>query len=142
MNFGVEATQSVNICLEARFVEPAEHLVKLPAQKEPDKQHGHFPETHRPSEDTTKNLRRFRIGQFATSNLEFESDEILGALKGQGGKSANVSGGDRLVGLVGPDGVEQLSLQNADFNLSNVIILHEGRGSENRGRQTEFANVP
>src|SRR5262249_34861774 len=141
MNFGVEAPQTGDVGLEARLVEPAKHLVELPAQEEPHEQHRQFPEVHRPAEDTTEDLRRLRISQLATGNLEFESDEVFWALKSQGGKGANVGGGDRLVWLVGADGVHKLPLQNADFNLIDVIILHKGGRSEDRCRQTEFANV-
>jgi hypothetical protein len=41
----------------------------------------------------------------------------FGALESKGGKSSNIVGCDRLVGLVRADGVSQLAFEDSDFDL-------------------------
>src|SRR5215831_12926328 len=71
LNLGVSPTKLRDVCLKARFIEPAEHLVELLAQEKPNRQHGQLLEFHGFAEDPTKYLRGLRIGQLAPRDLQF-----------------------------------------------------------------------
>src|SRR5439155_10345586 len=122
----VSATKLGNVCLEAGLVEPAEHLVELFAQHEPNEQHWQLAKPHRFAQNAAENLGGFGIGQRAAGDLQLQADELARSLKGQGRKSADVVSGNRLIGLVSPDRIEQLAFENADFDLVDVVVLHKG----------------
>src|SRR6516164_2807964 len=141
MHLGVPATKATDVSLKARRIEPAKHLVELFAQNEPNHWHGKFPKLHWLAKDTTENLRSLGVGQLASCNLQFQSDEAFGALKSQGRKGPDILRGDGLVRFVGPDRVHQLPFQDSDFNLVDVVVLHKSSRPEYCGWQAELANM-
>src|SRR5712692_6592492 len=105
MNLRVLATKARNVSLEALVIEPAEHLIELLAQNESNDRHGKLFKLHWLSQDTAENFRGLGIGQLASGNLQFESDEIFGALESQGYEGTDIVGCDCLIRLVSTDGI-------------------------------------
>ena len=83
MNFGVLLSEADDISMVTPLIEPAEHLVELLAQKKPNDRHGEFLKLHRPAHYATENLRRLKIGQFASCDFQLQPDEVVRALKSQ-----------------------------------------------------------
>src|SRR5258708_30222009 len=110
MNFWILVTKNSNFGLEAGTIEPAEHLVELFPQNEPYHGHRKFLELHRLAKDPAEDLRGIEIIQFASRNLKFQSDEVLGTLKGRCGKGTDVVCSDCLVWLVRAYRVHQFAL--------------------------------
>src|SRR6516225_4635687 len=141
MNVRVSATKASDVSLKTRLIEPAKHLVEFFAQNEPNHRHGKLPKLHWLAEDMTENLCRLGIGQLASRNLQLQSDELFGTLKSQSRDGADILRSDGLVRFVGADGIHQLPFQDSDFNLIDVVVLHERSGPEYCGWQAELANM-
>jgi len=104
----VGSTKTGYISFKSRFIEPAEHHVKLFAQDEPNKGQGQLLKLHGLTQDATEDLGRLGIGQFAARDLQLFSNEFGRALESQGHKRSDVVGRDRLIGLVSADGSANL----------------------------------
>src|SRR5262245_47890032 len=139
MNLGVSATKAGDVSLKARFIEPAEHLVELFAQEKAHHRQRKLLEFHRLAQNPTEDLGGLGIGQLASCNLQLQSDELFGALKSQGRESPDILRSDGLVRFVGANGIHQLPFQDSDFNLIDVVVLHESSRPEYCGWQAELA---
>ena len=116
LNLGVFAPRFQDVCLEARLVEPAEHLVELLAEEKANHRHGELLEFHGLAQNSTEDLLR--------------SDELFGAVECQRYKRADVVAGDGLIGFVCANGIHELAFQNPEFDLVDVVVLHQGRGPD------------
>ena len=113
MHLGVAATQFRDVRLEPFLIEPAVHLIVLFAQDASNHRHGKLLKLDRLAQDTTEDFSSLGIGQLASCNLQYLSDELCGAIKRQGYKGADIVDSDCLLRLVGTDGVRELALQQA-----------------------------
>src|SRR6266567_2841575 len=100
LNLGVFAPQFRDVCLEARLVEPAEHLVELLAEEKANHRHGELLEFHGLAQNSTEDLGGFGIGQLASGDFQLRSDELFGAVECQRYKRADVVAGEGLIGFV------------------------------------------
>src|SRR5262245_20632392 len=141
MDLRKPAAKIGNVGLEPRLIEPIEHLVKLAAENDPHHQHRQPLELDWFTEYAAEDVGRLRIGQLASCNLQFLSEQRVRMFKSQRYERSDVVGSNRLIRLVVPDGVHQLAFQNPDFDLLDVIILHEGRGPQDGRRQIQAAYV-
>src|SRR5713226_4884637 len=141
MDFGICPTKTGDVRLISRFIEPAEHGVKLFTQDEPDEGHRKFLKLHRLAQDAAEDLGGLGVGQLAAGDLQLFSDEFGWALESQGYKRADVVCRYGLVRFVSPDGIGQLAFQEADLDLVDVVRLHECGGPDHGGRQTQTSNV-
>src|SRR5215472_8265208 len=126
MHLRIAATQFRDVRLEPRLVEPAVHLIVLFTQNASNHRQGKLLKLDRLAQDTTEDCSRLGIRQFASCDLQRLTNELVGAIKRQGYKGTNIIDGDGLIWLVGPDGIRKLALQDADFSLFEVVILHKG----------------
>src|SRR5215471_17560876 len=85
----VTALQFRNIGFEAGIVEPAEHLVKLFAEKEPHDRHRQLMKFHLFAGDAAEHLRGLDIRELAPCDLNFSPEEPLGAQKRERNKPAD-----------------------------------------------------
>src|SRR2546430_9008852 len=108
MHLGVAATQILDVRLESFLIEPAVHLIIFFAQNTLNHRHGKLLKLYWLAKDTTEDFGSLGIGQFASCNLQGLSDELVGAIKRQGHKGADIVDSDCLIWLVGPDGVREL----------------------------------
>ena len=141
MYLGVSAAKVAYVRLKTLLIEPAEHLIEFLAQQEANRQHGKLLKLDWPVEDTTKDLGSFEIGKLASCDLKFESDELFRALKSQSREGSDIFRSNCLIRLVSTDGVHQLTFQDSNFNLVDVIVLHETGRPEYRCRQAELTNM-
>ena len=81
VNFRIAATESRNIRLEARLIEPTEHQIELLAQDESHEGQRKFLKFHGLAQHPAEDLRSFEIRQLASGNFEFFSDEFCWALE-------------------------------------------------------------
>jgi len=65
----IPAAQFRDVRIEARLIEPAEHLVELPAEEQAYPWHGQLLEFHRLAKNASEDLGRFGIGQFAARDF-------------------------------------------------------------------------
>src|SRR5215510_6565935 len=105
MNLGIAPTKLSDVRLITRIIEPAEHLVKLSAEKEPHHRHRQPLKLHRLAKNTAENLSGLRIGQLASGNLQLHSDELFGALESQRHKGPYIVSSDGLIGFISADRV-------------------------------------
>src|SRR5260370_16484872 len=81
MHLGVAATQFRNVRLESFLIEPAVHLIVLFAQNALNHRHGKLLKLDWLAKDTTEDFGSLGIGQFASCNLQYLSDELCAAIK-------------------------------------------------------------
>ena len=83
MHLRVAATQICDVRLEPFLIEPAIHLIVLftPASNH---WQGKLLKLDRLAKDTTEDFGSLGIGQFASCNLQYLSDELFGAIERQG----------------------------------------------------------
>src|SRR5215831_7632995 len=139
MNLGIFLVKLGNVRAKALLIEPTEHLIELLTQDKPHQRKREFLKLHWFSKDTAEDLCSFDVRQLAAGDLQFNSDKLLGALECLGCKSTDIIGRDCLIWLVTADWVGQLAFQDSDFNLVDVVILHESGRAEYGCRQTELA---
>src|SRR3974377_2124934 len=97
-----------DVCREAGFAKPAEHLVKLWAHKEPNDGHGKSAELDRPAEDTAKHFSGFEIVQFAPRDLQLSPNKFRGAVECQCHKGPDVIGCNGLVRFIAAQRISEL----------------------------------
>ena len=124
-DFGVAPAQAFDVGLEACLIEPAKHLIKLLSQHEANDRKWYSLKFHFLSEHATKDLGRLGIRQLAACDLDLCPDELLRALKRERDEGSDIIDGNRLICFIGSDRIGELSLQNSNFDLIYVVILHE-----------------
>src|SRR5260221_13086546 len=117
MHLGVATTQFRDVRLEPFLIEPTVHLIVLFAQDASNHRHGKLLKLDRLAQDTTEDFGSLGIGQFASCNLQYLSNELCGAIKRQGYKGANIVDSDCLIRLFGTDGRPEISLQKGPLCL-------------------------
>src|SRR6516164_8782330 len=109
MNLWIAPAKAGNVRLEARFVEPAEHLVELFAHKESNDRHRESAKLYGPAHDPAKHFRGFNVRELAPGDLQLFPDEFRGTLECQGHKGADIVRRDGLIGLIAAKRICQLS---------------------------------
>src|SRR2546426_8694635 len=97
----VVAAKRRNVRLEARFVEPLEHLMELLAQHDSREEERQPAALDRSSHHAAEGRRDRRVGELVAGDLDGLADEYVGLREGQRGERADVVGADELVWLVG-----------------------------------------
>ena len=129
MDFRIAPAETFDISLESGLIEPAKQLVELLPEEKTDERKRQFLKFHFFAEDAAKDLGRLGIGELATGDIKLLADKFLGTLEGE---RANVVGGDRLIRFTGADRIHELTLQNPDLNLVDVVVFHESSRPKNR----------
>src|SRR5262249_47707813 len=141
MDFRIVPAKLTNVRLEPIRIEPAEHLIKLLPQHQTNHRHRKLLKFYRFPKHAAKNCSSLRVRKLATRNLQIQTDEIIGPIKGKSSERSNVIRSNRLIGLVCADWIHKLPFQNSDFDLLNIVVFHESGWSKHRCRQSELADV-
>src|SRR5262245_6147075 len=137
----IASAKSVDVGLEPRGIEPAEHLVELLAEDEAHDRQRQALERDLLAKHAAENLGCLEIGKLAAGDLERFADELLWALESERDEGSDIVGGDRLIRLVASDRIPEPAFQESDLHLIDVVVLHEGRRPQHGRRQAEFADV-
>src|SRR5262249_28303501 len=69
------------------------------------------------------------------------ANELLRPLKGERDKRSDVVSSDGLIGLVSADRIQELAFQDSNFDLIDVVVLHERCGAHHGSRKPQLPNV-
>src|SRR2546429_3102729 len=137
----VVAAKRRNVRLEARFVEPLEHLMELLAQHDAREEERQPAELDRSSHHAAKGRRDGGIGELVASDFDRLANESVRLGEGQSGERPDVVGTDELVWLVGADRVEEHAADERFLDGWDVVVLHEANGPQDGGRQSELTDM-
>src|SRR5438034_639308 len=134
-------TEGRDVGVEAASVEPAEHLEVLAAEHDPHDRHRQPSIPDPVAEHAGEDLGRVAVGERAAGDLELDAEEVLRPREGGRHELADVVTGDRLVGHVAADRVDQPALEDRLLDERDVVVVHERGRAQDGGGKVERADV-